>query len=426
MNNAAISSSNDDPALEWLFSKARSYPLLSKADEQSIDAEKWRALHALLELIASDPHGRQYLALWADNLLNNPPDLEHFKVKEHYYLLRREQSAYQKQPALQRLLRQIAKGSAAAITAAINSDDFELDSTLTVGFAEVLLQHSPASGLRSALEYWQQFWPQAPLSGADLLDPATAQAMGEEIRAYYDARTRLVNHNLRLVFSIAGKVPRRQAYRDHIQDGVIGLIRAAEKFRSSRGFRFSTYAYNWIMQGCRRGNEEMGAIIRFPAHVAEQITAIQRERAAHYNRWGQAPSRASLAESLELSVDELENLEMLDNRTVSTEAQVAGEDSRLSMGDMLTDESAPATDVDAEQDAMRRLVRERLQVLKPQERQVIVRRWGLDRMPAATRKDLALQMDVSPEWVRQLESAALKKLGNDSVLAAIGRESAAG
>lgn len=407
-------STTDDPALEWLFSSAGDYPLLTREEEQNIDSQKWKALHKLLDLIVADQPGRQYLALWAENLLHNPPDLERLSQKEYYYLLRREQAAYRKNPASKKVLAEMASGCFDALVEKERRSEFELDSVLVTGFAEILLPGATPSGLGQALQDWQRSWPVAPLAGD--LDPAIARDMQKASAAYLQARGRLVNHNLRLVFSIANKLQGRQSYLDLIQEGVIGLIRAAEKFRSDRGFRFSTYAYNWIMQSVRRSNDEMGAIIRFPAHIRDQLSAVHRERASHFSKHGREPGRSVMAERLSLSAGELEDLIVLDNRAISLKSPVGGQDSKLMLEDTLALDGDTGADDEAEKSGLQQAVLARLRKLKPEERQVIIRRWGLDRMPAATRKELSQQMSVSTEWIRQLESKALDKLGKDRVL----------
>lgn len=409
-------SEKNDPALEWFYAKARQYPLLARSEELAIDNDKWRAVRRLFEIMLEHECGRHYLSLWAHNLRDNPPVAGTFSRKEYYNLLRREHVIYSAGTDAEKFLGKLAGGQLQALPCSAGQTENYLTASLTVGLAEVLVGTEEPRDVAAALIYWQQYWVQQPDFETYQISASFVDLISKELNAYYIARSRLVNHNLRLVFSIAGKQQGRLPYRDLVQDGVLGLIRAAEKFDGSKGYKFSTYAYSWIMQAVRRANDELGAIIRFPTQVIEQLTAVQRERARLQHANGREPERKALAKQLDISTAELERLNVLDNRSLSLETKIANDESSLSLGDKLSGELFPSPDGEAERSSLQRLLLERISQLKPEERHVIIRRWGLDQSPASTRKDISAQMRVSTEWVRQIEMSALKKLSHDELI----------
>ena len=412
MNNTLPT--NPDPGLEWIFNRSRQFDLLDRDEEKIIDGEKWRTVHRLLELLLGDRNGARFLTAWARNLLDNPPTPNDFSRKDLYYLLRREHTEPVSDKPSRKALEQIASGDCHLREKP--GRHLKMGACFTVGIAELLVRQPQPSLAAQALDHWRQKWPEDTGSPIYPVSRKTSSLIAPELAAYYAARDALVNHNLRLVFSIAGKFKGRLPYPDLIQEGTSGLIRAAEKYRSDTGYRFSTYAYNWISQSVRRANSDHGAIIRFPAHVIEQLTELQRERAVYETAQGTRASNEQLAQRLDISRGDLETLRGLGNTSVSLDAPLREGDDGFSLHDKLPGGPFGDTDGTADSAMLQRLVQERMQILKPEERLVITRRWGLDEKPPSSRKDISEQMRVTTEWVRQLEVSALKKLGNDRAL----------
>ncbi len=413
-----LAKDNDDAALDWLFTKARKYPLLTAEKEQAIDLQKWSALQQLQQLFIADEHCRHYLSAWAANTLNKPPTLEDCEIREHYYLLRREQVGLleggEQRPALVTFSKCIA-GTARkqrdekAITA------LQLPASLVVGLAETLVDDGTLRGVAAALHSWQDLWAPLPQTSTACTDPKMAKALRQYIAQYYAARDQLVNHNLRLVFSIAGRLTRRGVpYRDLIQNGVLGLIRAAEKFEQRKGYRFSTYAFNWINQAVRNTIEDQRGIVRYPSGVNEQIARLHRERLHHINITGHEPDVQTLAQRLKMKTETVRQLQQVGNLSISLDAQPHGDTEGLALVETLAGGPFATTAGAAEQDSLNRCLMQSIKILEPTEQRVVIQRWGLDRGAPRTRAEIAVQMEVSTEWVRQLEVSALAKLRNDA------------
>ena len=409
---------HDDPALEWTFANARRYSLLCADEERSVDKQKWLAIERLQGLLAANACSRAYLAQWATNLAENPPSLDKLLIKEHYYLLRREQAAYQaggKHHASLLQLRENLMGfdSHNKICSALQAMD--LQGPLIVGMAEIVLQEEQPRGVAAALNYWHAFWLTEPTFTTAAQDEEHRHRLREQLTAYYQARDKLVNHNLRLVFSIAGHMKGRGLpYRDLIQDGVVGLIRAAEKFQHQQGYRFSTYAYNWIKQAARRANDDLGAIIRYPVHVTEQISRMHRERSSYRSIHGREPGTALLAQRLDIDAHTLQKLRQVGNLAVSTDQPMFNSEESPDLGDTIAGGPFDSPSRSSEQASLHRCLMERIAILEPAEQRVVVNRWGLQQSLPQSRADVARQMNVSTEWVRQLEASALAKLGQDN------------
>ncbi len=409
---------NDDPALEWTFANARQYSLLCADEERAVDKQKWLAIKRLQDLLAANLASRAYLAQWATNLVENPPGLDKFLIKEHYYLLRREQADYQAGGKCHESLLQLREnfmGFDGHSNICSTLQAMDLQGPLVVGMAEIVLQEEQPRGVAAALSYWHACWLTAPTFATEPQDREHRHRLREQLTAYYQARDKLVNHNLRLVFSIAGHMKGRGLpYRDLIQDGVVGLIRAAEKFQYQKGYRFSTYAYNWIKQATRRANDDLGAIIRYPAHVNEQISRMHRERSSYRSTHGREPGTQFLAQRLDIDANTLEKLRQVGNLAVSTDQPIFSSEEGPDLGETIAGGPFDSPSRSSEQASLHRCLMERIAILEPAEQRVVVNRWGLQRSSPQSRADVARQMNVSTEWVRQLEASALAKLGQDN------------
>jgi RNA polymerase sigma factor (sigma-70 family) len=217
-------------------------------------------------------------------------------------------------------------------------------------------------------------------------------------------------HNLRLVYSIASRYKGRGVgYLDLVQEGTLGLIRAAEKFEYEKGFRFSTYCFNWITQAVRRYVGDAGTLIRFPTHVQEQIGRLYKERYAEQARTGQQADAETIAANAGMDPDKARELLQLRNLTVSLDAPKFDEDDETLVDGLVGETFGEAGD-DAEQASLGNFLGNAIGRLEANERQVVLARWGLQNGPPLSRAEIADKLGVSREWVRQLERSALKKL----------------
>lgn len=416
-----LASNTDDSALDWLFTRARKYPLLTAAQEQEIDSKKWQAAEQLQQLLVANDHCRAYLGQWAAAILHNELSLEDFDNREHYNLLKRELVELLEGGDRRTDLRRFARCIARPMQAERDSEAvlaLQLPASLVAGLAEALAVQPEPRGVAAALLYWHDFWSIQPTIDRRRIDAPTRKRMREHLAAYYAEREKLVNHNLRLVFSIAGRMTGRGvSFRDLIQNGVLGLLRAAEKFQHQQGYRFSTYAYNWINQSVRQSIEDSRGIVRYPAGVNEKISRMHRERMHLLNTTGQEPDVRTLAGRLQMQPDALRRLQQVGNQSVSLDAKPDGDTEGLALGETLAGDAFDPTQDDAEHESLNRCLMQRLGILEPSEQRVVIRRWGLDASPPLTRAEIAVQLQVSAEWVRQLENSALAKLRSDEGVA---------
>jgi RNA polymerase primary sigma factor len=224
------------------------------------------------------------------------------------------------------------------------------------------------------------------------------------------AKELMINSNLRLVISIAKRYQRQGLpLGDIVQEGVIGLNRAAEKFDWRRGFKFSTYATWWIRQACQRAVSGQADTIRVPTHVHERRLKLARVRRELLNQLDREPTREELAEASGFSPQHVEEALDAADAPVSLNQRVGSED-EAELGDLLGDPTADDPAGEA-LDSVRRLeVRRALARLPEQERRVLELRFGLD-LPPQTLDTIGKDLGVSRERVRQLEAEGLTQLG---------------
>jgi RNA polymerase primary sigma factor len=229
------------------------------------------------------------------------------------------------------------------------------------------------------------------------------------------AKDRLVRCNLRLVASVARRhVGRGLPMEDLLQEGVVGLIRAAEKFDWRRGTRFSTYAVPWIRQAIAQGLANTGRLIRLPAPQHLQAERLARAERGLLERGAADPGLAELAAATGLEEAAVLRIRRADAPAASLDAPVGDGAGRL--GDLVADEREPV-DV-ALAAARRRTVRRSVERLADRDRAVMSLRFGLDGRGERTLGAVGEVVGLSPERVRQLESAALERLAADDELAA--------
>ena len=295
----------------------------------------------------------------------------------------------------------------------MNDSDFELqlsDEDIIKAVEEPKLPETQNSAIAddSVKIYLQQIGKIKLLSNEQELD--VAKKIKEENSE--EAKKTLVNANLRLVVSIAKKyIGRGLNFLDLIQEGNMGLMRAAEKFDYSKGYKFSTYATWWIQQAITRAIADKSRLIRLPVHMIETLSKIKKISMDLTIENGTAPTKEEIAYKIGMPVQKLTALIESAQGTISMESPANQKDESTKLSDFIIDESTLSPDTKVTQDSLFSDIKKMLNHLSEKERNVLIMRYGLDdNGEKKTLEEIGTYYGVSRERIRQIENRAMSKL----------------
>lgn len=409
-------SDNPSENTDFYLEVTEHHALLTATQERAADRRKWAAIRHCLKMLWDDTAGKALILQLIERCMDSAPVIEDFEARSSFFILRREigdmlpggTHGDKVSELREQLLRQQDSFQALTLISTL-----EWPATLIAGLAALQLRKAgiPSPDLATdALLAWR------PELEHGVAAPANGQELQRWLKLYTSARDTLVLHNLRLVHKLArDQNGRGLTFPDLVQEGIIGLVRAAEKYQSSRGFRFTTYAYPWINQALQKASEGRGSLITYPSHVIQDVNALHKVRMTDREASGREPGINRLAELSGLPQEKVMRLRSLNNLTVSID-HPEDEDPQLASASRIEDPDSYRAQNEADQRSLTRLLERSIDLLGSREQTVIRARWGLDGRSKQTFSQLAEQLDVSREWVRQLEQSAIKKLAEGSDL----------
>ena len=252
------------------------------------------------------------------------------------------------------------------------------------------------------------------ISKTKLLKREEEQALGalilnEDKETAFDARKKLVQSNLRLVISIAKKYTGQGVlFMDLVQEGSLGLIKAANRFDYTKGFKFSTYATWWIRQTIVRAIANNSKVIRIPVHMIDKIRLIKKAIFEFSYRNGREPTPQEISMRLKIPVKQIETaMKTITLEPISLDMPIA---ENLTLEDYINIETTPSPELKVQKAMLKNNVFSLLDKLNEKERKIIIKRFGLDGNKQKTLEELGKEMGFSKERIRQIETIALNKL----------------
>lgn len=265
---------------------------------------------------------------------------------------------------------------------------------------------TPLLSAEEEVKLANQIQEMLPLLDKDNLTPEEKKLVKKGQRA----KQRMVQANLRLVVSISKKYQNRGlSMLDLIQEGSLGLMRAAEKFDPSKGYKFSTYSYWWIRQAMTRAIANQARTIRLPIHITQDLNKIKKVTRQLSQKLGRKPTDLEIAEELDIDIKKLRSLVQASRIAKPKSLNVTIDENQTELGQILPDESASPSDFIAEKE-VRAKIQNLLHTLSPKQRDVISLRYGLKDGKTLTYQQIGDACGISRERVRQIQNKAMKLL----------------